>query len=125
MSVKIKPAVLIVSHGSRSPQTKKEVDQFVRQLRSRRAADIVEMAFLEIAIPDIPAGIAICARQGAKEIVVLLNFLNSGRHVDQDIPLIVEEAKKKHPGIEFSITRPLGHHPRIVELFVDLLKKDK
>ena len=114
-------AILLISHGSHSPQTKKEVGQFVRQLMSRNVADIVADAYLEIESPSIPDGIQTCVRQGAQEIVILLNFLNSGRHVDQDIPAIVREAKEKYPNVKFSITKPLGHHPRIVELFVELL----
>ena len=116
-------AVLLVSHGSHSPETKKEVGQLVRQLMSRNVADIVADAYLEIETPSISDGIETCVRQGVQEIVILLNFLNSGRHVDQDIPAIIKRAQKKYPDVKFSITKPLGHHPRIVELFINLLSK--
>ncbi len=115
-------AVLLISHGSRSPETKKEVADLVERLRLRRAADIVEFAFLELEEPSIPGGIDICVQKGAKEIVVLLNFLNSGRHVDQDVPRIVNEAGVKYPGVRISITKPVGQHPKIEDLFLDLLK---
>ncbi len=115
-------AVLLISHGSRSPETKREVQDLVERLRRRRAVDIVEFAFLELEDPDIPGGIDICVKKGAEEIVVLLNFLNSGRHVDVDVPHIVEEAQARHPKVKMSITKPVGQHPRIEELFLDLLK---
>ena len=115
-------AVLLISHGSRSAETKKEVVDLVERLRHRRAADIVDFAFLELESPSIPEGIDLCIQKGAGEVIVLLNFLNSGRHVDSDIPRIVDELRLKHPRVKISITKPVGQHPKIDDLFLDLLK---
>jgi sirohydrochlorin ferrochelatase len=41
-------AILLVSHGSRSPKTKEEISVLVNILRQRLPQDIVEFAFLEI-----------------------------------------------------------------------------
>jgi len=114
-------AILLVSHGSHSPKTKEEISALVDILRQRLSPTIVEYAFLEIETPDILGGIGLCASQGAAEIVVTLNFLNAGRHVDGDIPAIVREAKEKYPHIKFSITKPIGRHARIPDLLVDLI----
>jgi len=114
-------AVLLISHGSRYPETKKEVADLVGRLRNRRAADLVEFAFLELESPSIPEGIDMCVTKGAVEIAVLLNFLNSGRHVDIDIPEIVQKARLTHPGVKIFITKPVGQHPKIEDLFLDLL----
>lgn len=114
-------AILLISHGSRSSQTKIEVLELVKQLKELNAADIIEFAFLELENPSIPDGIKICIDKGATQITVLLNFLNSGRHVDVDIPLIVQQARLKFPGISILISKPIGQHPGIVNLFLDLL----
>ncbi len=115
-------AVLLISHGSRSAETKREVSELVERLRTKNAGDIVEFAFLELESPSIPEGIDMCISKGATKVVVLLNFLNSGRHVDVDIPAIVAEAQKKHPKISIAITMPVGQHPGIDGLFLDILK---
>jgi len=47
--------------------------------------------------------------------------LNAGRHVDDDIPAIVIEAQKKYPNIKFVITKSIGQHPKIPNLFIDLI----
>jgi sirohydrochlorin ferrochelatase len=60
--------------------------------------------------------------KGASEVMVVLNFLNSGRHVNDDIPAIVNEAQKKYPGIKFSISKPVGQHAQIPDLFIDLIQ---
>ncbi len=114
-------AVLFISHGSHSPQTKKEVVRLVKTLKSKSGIKIFEYAFLEIESPDIPEGIDRCVKKGAMEIIVLLNFLNSGRHVNQDIPRIVQEAKAQYPGVSISMTSPVGQHAGIMELFLDLV----
>ena len=117
----LKNAVLLVSHGSRSPKTKKEITRLVKVLQKQSRIPIVEYAFLEIEKPSIPDGIARCIKKGAEKIIVTLNFLNSGRHVDIDIPGILFQAKRKYPKIFFFISKPVGQHPRIQELFIDMI----
>lgn len=117
----MKRAVLVISHGSRSARTKEEVRQLIGRLKSMAKIDLIEDAYLEIESPSIPEGIAGCAQKGADEIIVLLNFLNAGRHVDVDIPNIISEARKKFPNVKIHLTRPVGQHPRIPELFTDIL----
>ena len=115
-------AVLIISHGSHSAKTKQEVALLVEQLQERSKIPIVEYAFLEIEKPGIPEGIDQCVKKGAREILVTLNFLNSGRHVNADIPRIVSEAQKKHPNVKIKITSPVGQHPKIIDLFLDIIE---
>jgi sirohydrochlorin ferrochelatase len=117
----MKKAVLLVSHGSRSSKTKEEIIILVDSLREHLPEEIIEYAFLEIESPSIPEGIDRCVSQGAAQIVVTLNFLNAGRHVNEDIPAIVHRAQEKYPQIKFILSRPIGQHPQIPNLFIDLI----
>ena len=114
-------AVILVSHGSHSPKAKKEIEHLVKSLKEKSKISVFEFAFLEIERPTIPEGIALCVQKGAGEVIILLNFLNSGRHVDLDIPSIVEQAKTKYPTVRFRITKPVGQHEGIVKLFLDMI----
>ena len=114
-------AILLVSHGSKSPKAKEEILRLVNVLKRESGVETFECAFLESESPNIPDGIENCLKKKVKEVVVLLNFLNSGQHVNEDIPKIIEEAKKKHPHIKFHITKPLAQHPAIIELFLEML----
>ena len=116
-------AVLVVSHGSHSLKTKREVAALIRKLRRQTKIPIVKFAFLEIESPSIPEGIDLCVKKGAKEILITLNFLNSGKHVDEDIPRIIRETKTKYPAMKFKITKPVGQHPKITHLFLDLINE--
>ena len=115
-------SVLLVSHGSRSSKTKEEVTALAQTLKERGNIPIVEYAFLEIEVPNIPQGISLCIAKGATEVLVLLNFLNSGRHVNDDIPEIIRHAAEKNPQVSISMTPPVGQHSKIADLFLDLIK---
>ena len=114
-------AILVVSHGSRSPKTKKEVVALIDNIKTKTQVDIIEYAFLEIEEPSIPEGIQSCIEKGAGEVLLLMNFLNSGRHMDEDIPAIVEEEQKKYPDVKIHMSGPVGQHERIADLFVELI----
>ncbi len=116
-------AILLISHGSQSPKTKQEVKALVKILKKQSKILIFKYAFLEIESPSIPVGIDQCVNEGATHVVVLLNFLNSGKHVDIDIPTIIRQASKKYPQVLITITKPVGQHPRIVDLFLDMLNE--
>ncbi len=124
-------AILLIAHGSYNAKVKIEVRALVDTLQekySKKHPDekvIFDYAFLTIEDPDVYEGIEQCVNKGAKEIVVLLNFLNSGRHADEDIPKMVDNARKKYPDVVFRLTPPLGLHPLINDLFLDLIEAKK
>lgn len=117
----MKKAFLVISHGSHSSKLLEEIKMLVQRLKPIIKYPVGEYAFLEITQPDIPAGIKNCVDQGADEIRILLNFLNSGRHVNQDIPRIVESAQKNYPHVKITISTPVGQHKKIPQLFADLV----
>ena len=114
-------AALIISHGSRSAKTKEEVQSLIGQLKPLTAIPLIECAFLELESPSIAEGIELCISRGAAEVIIMLNFLNAGRHVDVDIPAIVDESRKKFPNVKIIITQPVGQHPGIANLFAEML----
>ncbi len=118
----MKKSVLIISHGSRLPTTKIEVGKLVDRLKDKSHDLIFKYAFLELAEPSIPQGIEACIADGADEVVVILNFLNAGVHVDKDIPQIISDSRIKHPNVDIRISGPIGQHPKIVDLFLDLIQ---
>lgn len=116
-------AVLMISHGSRSPKTIDEVKQTLCDIAGKIDVPIMQYAFLELQSPSIPEGIDLCVRKGATKILILLNFLNAGRHVDVDIPDMIRQAQSQYPHVSMTISNPLGLHPGIVDLFVDIIKR--
>ncbi len=102
--------LLIVAHGSRRPASNEEVRQLAERVRELRSPGIdhVESAFLELAEPDIPAGLERCVALGAREIVLFPYFLAAGTHVVEDIPDAVAAFRAGHPEVTVRITGHLG-----------------
>ena len=114
-------SILLVSHGSKAPKAREEIDALAQQLKRKSGVAIVQPAFMGIESPDIPEGIRRCAQKGATQITVLLNFLNSGRHAGADIPKIIRQARENHPGIQFRTTKPIGQQNYLVDILLKLL----
>jgi sirohydrochlorin ferrochelatase len=104
------PSLLIIAHGSRRAASNDEVRALADAVRAQpgQAYAHVETAFLELAEPSIPAGLAALAAQGATEIVAFPYFLAAGTHVAQDIPEAIAEFSAAHPAVEVRLTPHLG-----------------
>ncbi|MGB5604385.1 MAG: CbiX/SirB N-terminal domain-containing protein [Gammaproteobacteria bacterium] len=118
-------ALLLVAHGSRLEQSNDEVSLLSDKLRASCHDDytIVRTGFLELATPSIPDGIEQCISDGATRITVLPYFLNSGRHVVEDVPEIVADVSKQHPDIEIVVAPHLGASSLMVDLLIDSAKQ--
>jgi len=103
-------ALLLVSHGSRRPESNSEVILLTERIKSQTAGkfEIVRAAFLELAEPSIPEGIQLCIQEGAKSVLVLPYFLAAGRHVAEDIPEIVKQGQVSYPDVNISISEHIG-----------------
>lgn len=115
-------ALLLIAHGSRREASNEEVRELARTLaaQSGDAFGAIVPAFLELAEPSIPGGVAECVRQGATEVHAVPYFLSAGRHVAEDIPGELEQAAKEHPGVQISVSPYLGQHPMIARLLLGL-----
>lgn len=113
-------SLLLIAHGSRRSQSNDEVREMAEKL-IRLCADeynIIHAGFLELADPLIPGGIKKCIDDGATSVTVLPYFLNSGRHVIEDIPNIVNEAKQHYPDVNIKIASHLGASALMMDLLI-------
>jgi len=115
-------ALLVVAHGSRREASNEEVRRLCRRMAEMEEGDfgLVQAAFLELAEPSIPDGIGKCVAAGASEVVVLPYFLSAGRHVSEDIPALVEQARRSHPGTAIRMAPYLGAAAGVAGLMMGL-----
>lgn len=113
-------ALLLIAHGSRRKQSNDEVVILAERLKLNCSEqyEIIHAGFLELTETLIPDGIKKCVDDGATSIVVLPYFLNSGRHVVEDIPNIVNETKPLYPNINIKIAPHLGASDLMMELLI-------
>jgi sirohydrochlorin ferrochelatase len=113
-------ALVLVAHGSRRKQSNDEVVELATKLKQhcKDQYAIVYPGFLELASPSIPEGIQMCINAGATQVTVLPYFLNSGRHVVEDIPNLVDQARAANPQSDIKIAQHLGASELMMELLI-------
>lgn len=116
-------ALLVVDHGSRLDEANEAVIQVAHRIRSLRPELIVEYAHMEIAHPDLAAGVATCVAAGAREIVIQPFLLAPGRHTRETIPNQIAQLAHNYPEIRIRLTEPLGPHDLLADLV--LLRLDE
>ncbi len=114
----MKKGILLISHGSRSDVAYTEVMGLANELQKLWPDTILQTAFLEINSPSIPESIQALSEKGITDLQILLNFLNSGRHVLEHIPQILEE-ECVSKNINYQISKHIGAHPDLPKLFFD------
>jgi len=116
-------AIILLSHGSKSLASQAEVAELGRRIAREGECAYVQHAYLDSAEPLFSEAVKQLVTRGAAEIIVVLHFLNSGNHVTQDAPALIEEARQQYPGVSFHMTRPVGLHPVIPALCMDLVRE--
>jgi sirohydrochlorin cobaltochelatase len=107
-------AVLLVGRGSTDPDANADFYRVGRLLWERRRHLLVECSFISLTEPSVPAGIARCADLGARRILVVPYFMNTGVLVKR-ISSQVEMARPRYPSVSIEVGLPLGPHPKVVE----------
>jgi sirohydrochlorin ferrochelatase len=119
--------LLIVAHGSRRQTSNDEVRALGDRVRGLRDPNIdrVEVAFLELAEPTIPEGLARCVADGAREIIVFPYFLAAGTHVAADIPEALDAFRERHPDIKLRLASHLGASSALPMTILDVASQAK
>jgi len=120
-------ALLIVAHGSRLVESNAEIAMLSKKV-ARIAEEnfpLVACAFLELADPSIPQGVAQMVEEGADSIVVVPYFLAQGTHVKNDIPKAVLQAQAEHPNVSITISNYFGASGSVPEMLAQLALEEQ
>jgi sirohydrochlorin ferrochelatase len=115
----MKTALLVMVHGSPRPVANESMYRVLDVVKERHAFDIVEAGFMECNAPTIPDAIDACAAQGAECIVAVPYFLHTGTHVADDLPTLLDEAKERHPSLQFAMGAYIGTSPTLTDILAD------
>lgn len=110
-------ALLLMAHGSPRPEANEDVRRVAELLREHFA--IVVVGYLDCNEPDIPAAIDQCVASGATTIAAVPYLLHSGKHFLIDMPELLDEGSKRHPGVEIRMGDYIGHMPQMADILRD------
>ena len=110
-------AFVLFAHGSRIETANEAVRDVAAKMASNGGLS-VEPAFLELGQPDLDGAIDRLAAGGASRIIVLPYFLTLGTHLQRDLPKLVQDSARKHPGVEVEAAPPLDGHPALLDVLL-------
>jgi sirohydrochlorin cobaltochelatase len=110
-------ALLLVTSGSAMREANADVFKTARLLADRAGARFgdVEVAFLRLSRPYLQDAAERCARLGARRVVVLPLFLNTGL-LARRVPRKLVWLRQRLPNVEFIEVPHLGVDPALVHL---------
>jgi len=110
-------AILLAGHGSRRERSNQQVRELAAALEARLGVP-TDAGFLELAEPSLSD--AVDGLAGAVSTVTVVHLsLFAASHVKNDVPLAVERARERHPGVTVHNGAHLGVHPAIVAILED------
>jgi sirohydrochlorin ferrochelatase len=112
-------ALIVMAHGSPRPIANADMLRVVDLIRERGQYSIVQAAFLECNVPSIPDSIDACVEAGATVITAVPYFLHTGTHVADDLPGLLEAARRRHPAVHFLLGPYLGRSPQLTDILAD------
>ncbi len=116
-------AALLVAHGSRRNEANAELVAVAERFAARRPELIVEIAYLELADPDIPSGARACVERGATRVSLLPWFLSPGSHVRGDLERFRKQFSEQYPDVTFCCSPPLGVHDKLIDVLEERLEE--
>lgn len=111
--------IVLFAHGSRVESANDAVRKTARSLAAQGGYLLVEAAFLELTEPGLVEAIDRLVEQGADRVVVVPYFLTLGTHMQRDLPVLLEAAVYKHPGLAVASTPPMDGHPALIQVLLD------
>lgn len=115
----MKTGIAIFAHGSAVESANDAVREIVRDFRARGGFELVETSFLELGRPDLGEAVANLVARGAGRVIVIPYFLTLGKHLQRDLPRIVDELRRIHTGVEILVTPPMDGHPSLAGILMD------
>jgi sirohydrochlorin cobaltochelatase len=114
-----KRALILFAHGARAESWKAPFER-LRDMTQRRMPDVhVSLAFLELMEPRLQPQVTALVATGVTGITVVPVFLGQGAHVLRDLPLMVDELRLVHPGVEIRVAGAVGEDPNVLKAMTD------
>jgi sirohydrochlorin cobaltochelatase len=110
--------VLLVGRGSTIARANADLYATARLFQERGPYAAVEVCFVSLAPPCVPAGLRRCAALGARRVLVVPYFVNTGLLVRR-IASQVAAARLFYPTVRVAVAAHFGPDPRLIAALVD------
>jgi sirohydrochlorin cobaltochelatase len=110
-----RPVLLAVAHGTAERAGIAELDALMDRIRSLAPGLRVELSYVDHEPPSVSSALGSLAGEGVP-VVALPLLLVAATHSKSDIAGALREARIAAPGFRVAYGRPLGAHPRLLDV---------
>lgn len=108
--------VLLIGHGTRDEDGHREFLRLGAGLAEALAPLPVELSLLELQPPRIADAWDRLVASGVRQVLAAPLLLFAAGHAKSDIPDELAACQSRHPGIAWSLARPLSRAPELIQL---------
>ena len=108
-------AIVLFAHGSRDPAWQRPMLAVAQRIRDQVPHAWVACAYLELTEPSLPQAVAQAVALGHGHIRVLPMFLGVGKHVREDLPVLMAQLHQDHPQVRFDLQAAVGEQSAVLD----------
>lgn len=112
-------ALILFAHGARDPRWALPFQRLQAMTQAALPEVQVELAFLELMVPQLSDLVVDLVSQGCEKILVSPIFLGQGGHVSRDLPLIMTELRQRFPQIQLQQSEAVGEDADVLAAMRD------
>ena len=86
-----------------------------QRIRDQAPHAWVACAYLELTEPNLPQAVAQAVTLGHVHIRVLPMFLGVGKHVREDLPILMAQLQHDHPQVRFDLQPAVGEQSAVLD----------
>ncbi len=113
-------ALILFAHGARDPEWAAPFRKIQAAVAGRCPGLTVELAFLEFIPPALPDAVEKLAK-GHDLITIAPLFMAQGGHLKHDLPLILDDLRRRFPAITLTLLPAVGDVDIILDAISDWL----
>lgn len=113
-------ALILFAHGARDPEWALPFRKIQRSVAARCPGLTVELAFLEFMQPALPDAVEQLAA-GHAAITIAPLFMAQGGHLKHDLPLILDDLRRRFPAATLTLLPAVGDVDIILDAIGDWL----
>ncbi len=115
--------IVLFAHGSSVEGANRSVEDLAGKVRTTGPYSHVSAAFLELARPNLSDALEGALEAGLKHVIIIPYFLTMGVHLQQDLPRLIAEERRRHPNLEITVAESLEGHPLMASIILERVRK--
>ena len=119
MTSPARSGLILFAHGARDPHWALPFEAVAGRIRAARPEVPVRLAFLEFMSPGLPDAAAQLVALGCQSLQVLPMFLGAGGHVRKDLPVLLDNIRLAHPGVQVALANAIGEIESVTQAMAD------